>query len=149
MRTVKRILYRGVRVVRYERLFGHKPHKSAIIQSIRVLPFKLDHDAPFEIVGPQSHNFYIAVLKYVVSSNFNLAISRVCTHSRLRTEVDQLSGEIALVLRYIWIERRRKPWVIPRYRLGVVVNEIRTICRRKSQFLPRRQWTEFRNGLPP
>ena len=103
MRVGKRILYRGVRAVRYEHLFRHKPRKSAIIQSI--LPFKLDHELLFEIVGRLPHNFRIAVLKYAIAPNFDLAMSGLCTHSRLRTEVDQLSAEIALVLRYICIER--------------------------------------------
>ena len=95
-----------MRAVRYERFFRHKPRKPAIIQSI--LSFKLDYESLFEIGGRLPHNFRIAVLEYVVASNFDqfdLTISRLCTHSRLRTEVDQLSAEIALVLRHICIER--------------------------------------------
>ena len=88
----------------YRRLSVHKPREPAIIQSI--LAFKLDHESLFEIVGRLPHDFRIAVLEYVIASNFDYsANSRQCTHSRLRTEVYQLSAEIALILRHICVER--------------------------------------------
>jgi hypothetical protein len=137
--------YRGVRAVRYERLSRHKPRKTSLIQS--VLPFKLDHESLFEIVGRLPHNFRIAALKYAVAPNFELAMSRLSPHCRLRTEVYQLLAEIALVLRYICIERRRQSWIIPCCRLGVVVNEVHTRCGRKSRLPARRQRSELRGNL--
>jgi hypothetical protein len=91
-----------VRTAKHERFFWHKPRKTSVIQSI--LSFELDHESLFQIVRRLAHDFGIAVLKYVVASNFDLTISGLGTHRRLRTEVDQLSAEIALVLRHICIK---------------------------------------------
>ena len=134
-----------MRAVRYERLFRHKPRKTAIIQSI--LPFELDHESLFEIVGRLAHNFGIAVLKYVVAPDFNLAVSGLRAHRRLRTEVDQLAAEIAFVLRHVRIKRRRQPWIVPCCRFGIVINKVHARCRRKSHFPPRRQGAKLRYRL--
>src|SRR6266702_6134409 len=105
---------------------GHLPREAAVIKTI--LTLKLDHESLFEIVGCLAHDLGIAVLKYVVTPNFDLAIAWLRTHRRLRTEVDQLAAEIALVLRHVCIERRRQPRVVPCCRLGVVINKVHTSC---------------------
>lgn len=76
-----------------------------------------------------------------------MALSAENAHRRLRAEVNKLSSEVSLVLRYILIQRRRKARVIPGGGLGVVVHKVNSgsIC--KTHLPAARQGAKLRNGL--
>jgi hypothetical protein len=99
------------------------PRQSSIIKPI--LTVKLDHQALLQVVRRLSHDLGITVLEDMVSSDLDLTISRLCTKGGLTSEIDELSSEIALILRDILIQGRRKSWVVPRCGL-VIVNSVHT-----------------------
>ena len=74
----------------------------------------------------------------MVSPDLNLAIPRLCTHSRLASEVNELPSEVSLVLWNISIKRRGQSWIVPRSCLGVVVNEVDTrlivVCQTRASY---------------
>jgi hypothetical protein len=105
--VVRRILEQSIK--RLEQLVRQQEEKlsadTAIIQAFLVV--EAYHEPLLEVVGRLPHDLGIAVLKYVVTSDLDVALSRNRPKSWLGTEVDQLSTEIALVLRYVLVERRR------------------------------------------
>jgi len=77
------------------------PRKTTIIQPIFSIEF--DHQPLLEVIRRLSHNLRIAILKDVVPSHFDLAITRLRAQSGLRTEVNEFAPEVALVLRDILV----------------------------------------------
>lgn len=76
-----------------------------------------------------------------------MTLSRVRPQRGLRSEVDQLSSEITLVLRRILVERRGQSRIVPCRRLGVVIDEIDSRGRGETHFPSARERTELCDGL--
>jgi hypothetical protein len=71
--------------------------KTTIIQSIFTL--KLDHQTFLQIVRSLPHDLAITTLEDGLSRNLDVTLTSVRSESGLRSEVDQLSSEVSLVLR--------------------------------------------------
>jgi hypothetical protein len=111
---------------------GNKPGEATIIKTIFTIEF--DHESLLEIIGCLPHNLVIRVFKNMSSADLDVALARQYTHSRLRSEVNELSPEITFILRNVLVERRGKSWVVPGRGLRVVVDKVHTSSIGKSHF---------------
>lgn len=94
------------------------PRQSSIIQPI--LSIELDHQPLLQIIRRLPHDLGVGILKDVTPANLDVALSGRGAESRLRTEVDKLATEVALVLRDVLVEGGGETGVVPGGRLGAV-----------------------------
>jgi hypothetical protein len=78
------------------------PRKTTVIQT--VLAIELDHQSLLEVVWTLAHNLCIRVLEDMRSANLDVALARQNSQSGLRTEIDQLSPEVTLVLWHVLVQ---------------------------------------------
>lgn len=76
--------------------------QSSVIQTI--FSVELDHQSLLEVVWCLAHNLGVRIFEDVSSTNFDVTLTRRRTKGGLRSEVDEFSSEVSLVLRYILIE---------------------------------------------
>jgi hypothetical protein len=81
------------------------------------------------------------------SSNLDMALARKNAQSGLRTEVDELPSEVALVLRYVLVKGRRQTRIVPCSSLRVVVNEVHSGSVGEAHLPTAGQGSELRNRL--
>ena len=79
------------------------PRKTTVIQTIFAV--ELDHQPLLQIVRCLPHDLRITILKDMVTSDFDLAVSRLSTHRRLTPKVDEFPPKVAFVLRHIGVQR--------------------------------------------
>lgn len=106
--------------------------KATIIQT--VFSIELDHETLLQVGSGLARNLGEGVLENVRSADFDVALSRKDAHGRLGPEVNELASEVALVLGHILVERRWQAGIIPRRRLGVVVDKVNTCSVSKAHF---------------
>jgi hypothetical protein len=75
------------------------PGKTTVIETIFTL--KLDHQSLLEIVRGLPHDLAVTALEDGLSGDLDVALTGVGSKRGLRTEVDELSSEVSLVLRSV------------------------------------------------
>jgi hypothetical protein len=104
--VVRRVLEQTVEGV--EHLMGKQEkelsRETSVIQT--VFTVKLDHKSLLQIRSALSHNLVVRVLENMRSPNLDVTLATNNAQCWLRSEVNELATEIALVLWYILVERR-------------------------------------------
>ena len=78
--------------------------KTSVIQT--VFTVKLDHKSLLQIRSALPHNLVVRVLENMRSPNLDVALATNDAKCWLRSKVNELAAEIALVLWYILVQRR-------------------------------------------
>ena len=101
---------------------SNAPGDTSVIQTVFTL--KLDHQTLLQVTGRLPHDLGVTSLEQVVTRNLDMTLASVGSERRLASEVDELSAEVTLVLRHVLIERTWQAGIVPRCRLGVVVDKV-------------------------
>ena len=81
------------------------------------------------------------------SAHLDVTLATDNAQCRLRSEVDELATEVALVLRYVLVQRGRQSRIVPGGGLGIVVHKVYSGCVGEAHFPSGRQRPKLRDGL--